>query len=77
MAIGLGVSAESQGEVAWEDHELRPFGDLLGGDDTEPVGGVVRYFELGVNEAALAPNPPDEVRRVGHDARRRRRYGAR
>lgn len=71
-AIGLGVSAEAKGEVAWENDELRPLRDLVSGDDAEPVGGVVRYLELGVDEAALPPHPLDEVGRLGNDARRRR-----
>lgn len=60
-AINLGVSSKSQGEVAWEDDEIRYLEDLLHGDDAKPVGRVICYFELGVDKATIPSHPPNEV----------------
>lgn len=46
-----------------EANELRPFTNAARGHDSEPVGTIIGDLEVGVDEAALAADPADEVGR--------------
>lgn len=54
--------------MAGEGDEIRPVRDGVSGDETKALGGVVGDLEVGVDEAALSLDPPDEVRRLRHEA---------
>jgi hypothetical protein len=69
---GSSGAPESQWEAARERDEEFPRGDVAVGRaswDPEAVLLVVRDAEGGVDESALALNPPDQVRRLPRDAR--------
>lgn len=70
VAAGIGGAVELEWEVGGEDDEVGAGGDIVGGDDAEAVGRVGDP-ELGVDEPALRPDPPREVRRARHEPRRR------